>query len=382
MREGRGEPGARVARCKVIQPRPIPALREKAAHRDRLPPPHTDSRKWGERRGAPSSQPPPLSKTQPALPKQQESRQLQAGRLGGQHPQHARPSNSLVPQTCPRSRVQGSSPPPAPPPQAPRALPSLPVLKKASTSESAAPPSSAAPSGGFMTGGGRPRVAGGGQARGRGLLCGRRALGCGHRASRAAGRGGWAGAEDAEAPSGGGARRAGGACRGLPHGPPSPGGAGRLRSARAGVRAAWAPALPQQRQLALLLARLPVSIVQPCSALLFIFPPPSHPPCLSTSSLPRSIARTLSASLPRSLSGSPSGSLRRRRRRLAAPPPAPAPQSRPTMPRAAPSSTEASARAGVTAGPRRRGRLPPPRLPAPASPRSQARAPSYCLRLC
>lgn len=161
MREGRGEPGARVARCKVIQPRPIPALREKAAHRDRLPPPHTDSRKWGERRGAPSSQPPPLSKTQPALPKQQESRQLQAGRLGGQHPQHARPSNSLVPQTCPRSRVQGSSPPPAPPPQAPRALPSLPVRKKASTSESAAPPSSAAPSGGFMTGGGRPRVAGG-----------------------------------------------------------------------------------------------------------------------------------------------------------------------------------------------------------------------------
>nr|XP_012416286.1 PREDICTED: collagen alpha-1(I) chain-like [Odobenus rosmarus divergens] len=39
-------------------------------------------------------------------------------------------------------------------PRAPRALPSLPVRKKASTSESAAPPSSAAPSGGFMTEGG------------------------------------------------------------------------------------------------------------------------------------------------------------------------------------------------------------------------------------
>lgn len=73
------------------------------------------------------------------------------------------------------SRAAASSP-------TPRALPSLPVRKKASTSESAAPPSSAAPSGGFMTGGGRPRAAGG--RRSLGPRAARRPVGGGRGAQR------------------------------------------------------------------------------------------------------------------------------------------------------------------------------------------------------
>lgn len=236
----------------------------------------------------------------------------------GTAPQHARPGHSP-----PSPNLSETPRPRQRPTHGPRALPGLPVRKKASTSESAAPPSSAAPSGGFMTGAGVRGQPGSGEARGRGLRGARWAEGSGRSGRRpggpGAGRPGGRAAglgqrtpslAQAEARGGLGAPAAGSPMVPLPRGrwPPAvwPGpGPG------AGIRAACAPALRQQRQLALLLARLPVSIVQPCSALLFIFPPPSHPPWLSTSSsLPRSLAR----SLPPSLSGSPSGSLGRRRR--------------------------------------------------------------------
>lgn len=203
-----------------------------------------------------------------------------------------------------------------------------PVRKKASTSESAAPPSSAAPSGGFMTEGGRPQAAGGrrslgpcglfgaGWAEGAGRSGrGRRAGGL--RASRAGGWGGQAGAESVKPPSGGGARLAGGACRRLPHGPPSLGAL--AACCRAGARVPGPGCLgarsPSPAAAAGSPPRPPACLY--CSALLGapLYFSSSLPPSLSLYLLPslaRSLARPLARGLPPSLSGSPSGSSRRR----------------------------------------------------------------------
>lgn len=118
----------------------------------------------------------------------------------------------------------------------------------------------------------------------------------------------------------------------------------------------------------------------PLSSLFFLLPP-TLPVSLPPPSLALSPARSQPPSLARSL----------------APPLAPsaaaaaASQLLPRLPLLSPGQQCPGQRRaqlklrpgpGFAAGPRRRGRLPPPRLPAPASPRSQARAPSYCSRLC
>nr|XP_021490331.1 proline-rich proteoglycan 2-like [Meriones unguiculatus] len=169
---------------------------------------------------------------------------------------HAPAAGSLrgSPQTCPRRRVRGGRPPPPPLRPGAHCPTTSPVRKKASTSESAAPPSSDAPSGGFMTGG---RASAGSRApakpgaEGGAAPSGRRARrpwprSRRPRGSRARARGGGAAAGVAEPFSGGGVRRAGGACRRSPHGPPP---SGRWPPAvwpgpGAGVPAACAPAVP------------------------------------------------------------------------------------------------------------------------------------------
>lgn len=224
--------------------------------------------------------------------------------------------------------------PPSPP--AARALSSLPVRKKASTSESAAPPSSAAPSGGFMTRGGRPRAAGGRRSLGPRVVG--RPVGGGRGAQRPRPQsqrprgfegGRWAAGLGLRTPSLPQTEARGGLgapAAGSPMVPPSPGHRALAACCVAGAGArGQGPGCLGARCPPAAAAGSPLrpSACLYCSALLssllFIFPPPSHPPCLPTSSLPRSLlalslARYLPPSLALSLSGSPSGSRGRRHR--------------------------------------------------------------------
>jgi hypothetical protein len=222
-----------------------------------------------------------------------------------------------------------------------------------------------------MTGGGRPRAAG--HQRSLGLRAARRPVGGGRsgrgRSPRPRGfeGGRWAAGlgqrtlslPQAAARGGLGAPAAGSPMVLLPRG------AGRLLSGRSrgpgrgpdclGVRCppAAAAGCPPRPSACLYCSAL-------LGSLLFIFPPPSHPPCLPTSSLPCSLARSLALSLATSL---PACLLARSLAPPLAPPPPPPrrllprlplPQSWPTMTRAAPSSTPAPAGPRLAAGTRLR----------------------------
>lgn len=112
---GAGDAGSRAARCKVIQHRPIPALREKAAEGTASRLPNTDSRKWGERRGVPAPSPHPSPKR-----KQHCHNNKNLGNSSPTtrtDPRHAHPSNSPPSPNLsdtPRPRQQPSPGPPAP----------------------------------------------------------------------------------------------------------------------------------------------------------------------------------------------------------------------------------------------------------------------------
>lgn len=372
-REGPGTPVARAARCPAIPRRPIPAL---PGRRPREPPPASPAqtpRKWGGQRGAPRSQPPRTPETRPGI-----------------SATPARTTRGAAPPTCtPRQQprvpklVRDAAPEAAALPPAARALPSLPVRKKASTSESAAPPSSAAPSGGFMAGGGRPRGAGGrrrlrpraarsrvGGGRGAQRLRPQTLRTPGSEGGRL--RGG-AGAGSAEPPSSGGARRAGGACRRLPHGPPP---RGRWPPAVCRGRARPGSGLPGRRSCSAAAAGSPPrpSARLYCSAPLGspLYFSSSLPPSLSLCLLPPSLARSLARSpalwLPLWLPPPPR------------PPPGSSPGSRARVPanneRAAPSSDRAPGRAGQGPPAAR----PPPRPAARRRPLGGRAAPSYCPR--
>lgn len=235
--------------------------------------------------------------------------------LGNSSPDDERgcpPTRTPQQQPCFPKLVRDTASWAAAPSPVPRALPSLPVRKKASTSESAAPPSSAAPSGGFMTGGGRPRAAGG--WRSLGPRAARRPVGGGRGAQRPRpqtrrtpgfeggrpGRRGWGRGRRGSLKR----RRAAGWGRLLPAPPwsPFPGGAGRLRSGPS-----RGPGCLDARSPPAAAAGSPPrpSACLYCSALLGspLYFSSSLPPSLSLYLLPPSLARPLarSPSLARSL---------------------------------------------------------------------------------
>lgn len=357
-REGPGTPGARAARCKVIPHRPIPALR---GRQPRAPPPASPPQTPAsgvdtEGRRAPSPHSPP--ETLPALPSQQESRQLQPGRRGGLLPDMHTAATALLPQTCPRRGVRGSGPAPGRPRPAQPTCPEKGVHVRVGCSSFLRRPlrgvhdwgrASASSRGPAKPGAEGCPEPGGRRARGaaaaaadplgsglRGLEAGRRGWGRERRASlkrrRAAG---WGRLPPAPpwSPSPGALA----ACC-LPG--PGPGrGPGCLGARSCSAAAAGSPPRP--------------SACLYCSALLGspLYFSSSLPPSLSLYLLPPALARPLS--------GSPSGS--RRRRRLPAPPPAPAPQSRPTMTGQRRAPLRLRPGPGLAADPRRRGRLLAPR---------------------
>lgn len=154
-REGPGTQVAGAARCKVIQHRPGPrsGRRRRRGQPPASPPRTPPSGMNAEGRGDPSPHRSPKGDQHCHNNKNLGNSSLDEGDCP---PTRTPQQQSSFPKLVRNAASQAAALPPAA-----RALPCLPVRKKASTSESAAPPSSAAPSRGFMTGGGRPRAAGG-----------------------------------------------------------------------------------------------------------------------------------------------------------------------------------------------------------------------------